>query len=149
MDVFWRYGLKNIFFRNKTFLFYKIECWNFQVRFEIKIRETSQNFNSFRLFRQLLFSYFSIVCLIELKFCKVSGNSISNWTWKFELSIFKNKKVLFLKKKLSRCQYQNKKVLFTDSIFQKVLRKTVGEKVGKLQVRRQLNTVLVILKNIY
>jgi hypothetical protein len=30
----------------------------------------------------------------------------------------KNKKVLFLKKKnLSRCQYQNKKALFTNPIF--------------------------------
>ena len=58
LDVSWRYGLKNIFFRNKTFLFFKIESWNFQVQFEIKIRETSQNFNSFSLFRQLLFSSF-------------------------------------------------------------------------------------------
>ena len=98
MDVPWRYGLKNIFFRNKTFLFFKIESWNFQVQFEIKIRETSQNFNSFSLFRQLLFSSFFISCLIELKFCKVSWNSISNWTWKFQLSILKNKKVLLLKK---------------------------------------------------
>ena len=58
MDVPWRYGLKNIFFRNKTFLFFKIESWNFQVQFEIKIREISQNFNSFSLFRQLLLSSF-------------------------------------------------------------------------------------------
>ena len=36
--------------------------------------------------------------LIELKFCEVSRNSISNWTWKFQLSILRNKKVLFLKK---------------------------------------------------
>ena len=98
MDVPWWYGLKNIFFRNKTFLFFKIESWNFQVQFEIKIRETSQNFNSFSFFRQLLFSSFFIGCLIELKFCKVSRNSISKWTWKFQLSILKNKKVLFLKK---------------------------------------------------
>ena len=41
-------GLKNIFFRNKTFLFYKIESWNFQVQFEIKFRETLQNFKSIR-----------------------------------------------------------------------------------------------------
>ena len=100
MDVPWWYGLKNNFFRNKTFLFFKIESWNFQVQFEIKIRETSQNFNTFSFFRQLLFSSFFIGCLIELKFCKVSRNSISNWTWKFQLSILKNKKVLFLKKKI-------------------------------------------------
>ena len=35
--------------------------------------------------------------LNELRFCEVSSNSISNWTWKFQLSILKNKKVLFLK----------------------------------------------------
>ena len=102
-------------------MFFKIESWNCQVQFEIKIRETSQNFNSFSLFRQLLFSSFFIGCLIELKFCKVSWNSISNWIWKFQLSILKNKKVLFLEKKLSRRQYQNKKAFFTDSIFPKVL----------------------------
>ena len=76
--IFWKY-----FFKNKT----------------IEFRETSQNFNSFSLFRKLLFSSFFISCLIELKFCKVSRNSISKWTWKFQLSILKNKKVLFLKKK--------------------------------------------------
>ena len=36
--------------------------------------------------------------LNELKFCEVSRNSISNRFWKFQLSILKNKKVLFLKK---------------------------------------------------
>ena len=59
-------------------MFFKIEGWNFQVQFEIKICETSQ------------------------------------------LSILKNKKVLLLKK-IFFSQYQNKKALFTDSIFQKVL----------------------------
>ena len=33
----------------------------------------------------------------------------------------KQKSFITKKKFLSRCQYQNKKVLFTDSIFQKVL----------------------------
>ena len=41
---------------------------------------------------------FSIGCLIELKFCEVSRNSFSNRFWKFQLSVLKNKKVLFLKK---------------------------------------------------
>ena len=36
--------------------------------------------------------------LNELKFCEVSRNSISNRCWKFQLSILKNEKVLFLKK---------------------------------------------------
>ena len=46
----------------------------------------------------MLFSFFSIGCLIELKFCEVSRNYFSNRCWKFQLSILKNKKVLFLKK---------------------------------------------------
>ena len=36
-------------------------------------------------------------CLIELKLWEVSWNSFSNWFWKFQLSILRNKKVLFLK----------------------------------------------------
>ena len=39
---------KKIFFRNKTFLFFKIESWNFQVHFEIEFHETLQNFSSIR-----------------------------------------------------------------------------------------------------
>ena len=38
-----------IFFRNKTFLFVKIESWNFQQLFDIQFWETLQNFSSFRL----------------------------------------------------------------------------------------------------
>ena len=70
-------------------LFFKIESWNFQVQFEIRIRETSQNFNSFS------FSSFFVGSLIELKFCKFSQNSISIWTLKF----LEKQKVLFLKTK--------------------------------------------------
>ena len=45
--------------------------------------------------------------------------SFSFLSWKTKNSIPK-------KNFLSRCQYQNKKSLFTDSIFQKVLSKTVS-----------------------
>ena len=84
-------------------MFFKIESWNFQVQFEIRIRETSQNFNSFSFFNCYFHLFFG--CLIELKFCKVSRNSISNWTWMFQHSILKNKKDLFLKKYFfGRCQ---------------------------------------------
>ena len=114
MDLSWRYSLKNIFIRNKTFLFFKIENWNFQHLFEIKFREASQNFNSFSLFRQLLFNFFSINCLIKLKFCEVSQNPFSNRLWKFQLSILKNKKILVLKKNSSYCQYQNSKPIFSE-----------------------------------
>ena len=78
-------------------MFFKIESWNFQVQFEIEFHETSQNFNSIR---QPIKKDENKNCLNkqnELKFCEVSRNSISNWTWKFQFSILKNKKVLFLK----------------------------------------------------
>ena len=39
-------------------MFFKIERWNFQHLFEKEFRETSQNFNSFSFFRQLLFPFF-------------------------------------------------------------------------------------------
>ena len=54
-------SLKSIFERSWTQFFwvlFKIERWNIQVQFEIGFRETSQNFNSFSFFRQLLFSSF-------------------------------------------------------------------------------------------
>ena len=48
--IFRDWGL-NISFRNKTFLFFKIESWNFQHLFKKEFREISQNFNSFSAFR--------------------------------------------------------------------------------------------------
>ena len=47
--LFW-YWLPPIsyFFRNRTFLFYKIESWSFQHLFENEFREPSQNFISIR-----------------------------------------------------------------------------------------------------
>ena len=109
--IFWIYL---VIFRD-----YGLKDRNFKHVFEIKFRETSQNFNSFSSFRQLLFLFFlCICCLIELKFCKVSQNSFANRCWKYQSSILKNKKGLVLKKYLlSRCQYQNKKALFTYPIF--------------------------------
>ena len=97
--LFWYWQrLKKNFFRNKTFLFFNIESWNFQVHFEIYFRETLQNFNSIR---QPIKKDENNNCLKKLnvlKFCEDSRILISNWTWKFQLSILKNKKVLFLKK---------------------------------------------------
>ena len=46
LGLFRDYGLNHIFFRNKTFLFYKIENWNFQHLFEKEFRENSHNFKS-------------------------------------------------------------------------------------------------------
>ena len=94
--ICWNYlGLS--LFRNKTFLFLKIESWNFQHLFEKEFRETSQNFNSIRHPRKNVTNN-CLNQLNELKLCEVSRNSFSNRFWKFQLSILKNKKVLFLKK---------------------------------------------------
>ena len=74
-----------------SFLFFKIETWNFQYLFEMEFRETSQNFNSFR---QLWFSFFLSVVWLSWKF-----------VWKFFFKKFLKvspfyleKQVLFLKK---------------------------------------------------
>ena len=71
--LFWYWQRsKKIFFRNKTFLFFKIESWNFQVQFKIEFRETMQNFNSIR---QPIKKHENNNCLNklnELKFCEVS-----------------------------------------------------------------------------
>ena len=86
--------LKKYFLRIKTFLFFKIESWNFQHLFQIQFRETSQNFNFFSLFGQLLFFYrlsWNFERFHEILFQTDSER-------KFQLSILKNKKVLFLKK---------------------------------------------------
>ena len=47
LGMFRDYGQNNIYFRNKTFLFLKIERWNFQHLFENEFRETWQSFSSF------------------------------------------------------------------------------------------------------
>ena len=74
--------------------FYRYVFMSFQYLSEIEFRDTSKNFKSFSSFRQLLFSSF----FYRLSdFCEVSRNSFSNRCWKFQLSILKNKKGLFLK----------------------------------------------------
>ena len=67
LGLFRDFGLNYIFFRNKTFLFFKIESWNFQHLFEKEFRETSQNFNSFSSFRNFLFPFFLSVVLLSWK----------------------------------------------------------------------------------
>ena len=92
-------------------MFFKIESWNlFSASVWKRISWNLTKFQLIQLIQTIVIFIFSIGCLIELKFCEVSRNSFSNRCWKFQLSILKNKKVLFLKKYfLSRCQYQNKK----------------------------------------
>ena len=60
----------DLFFKKKPFLFFKIKSWNFQYLFEMEFRETSQNFNSFSLFRQLLFSFFLLVFWLNWNFAR-------------------------------------------------------------------------------
>ena len=94
LGIFRDYGLKNILFRNKTFSFFKVESWNFQHLFEIEFPETSQNFNSFSLFRQLLFSFF----LYRLSdWVEIWGLTISNRCWKFSFLSRKTNKFCPLK----------------------------------------------------
>ena len=71
-------------FRNKTYLFVKIEIWNFQHFLDLFFRETSQNFS---LIWQLLLHIEKCclnVFLNKLRFFKVSQNpkSISDWQTK-------------------------------------------------------------------
>ena len=60
--IFWIFlcgtAWKIFFLGIKLFLFFMIASWDFQHLFEIEFFETSQNSNSFSLFRQLLFSFF-------------------------------------------------------------------------------------------
>jgi hypothetical protein len=55
------------------------------------------NLTKFQLIQTIVTYIFSLCCLIELKFCEVSRNSFLNRCWKFQPSILKNEKVLFLK----------------------------------------------------
>ena len=81
--LFWYCKRPKISFRNKTFLFIKIESWNCQVQFEIEFHETSQNLNSIRQPIKKDKNNNCLNKLNELKFYEVSRNSISNflfWT---------------------------------------------------------------------
>ena len=87
--------LKKYFFRNKTFLFFTIQRWNFQYLFEIEFREISQNINSFRLFRQLLFSFFLWVVRFHEFLFQTDFESFSFLPWKTKQKIIPK---IFLKK---------------------------------------------------
>ena len=91
LGMFRDYGQKNIFFRNKTFLFFKIESWNFQHLFENEFCETSQSFNSFSSFRQLLFTFFLLVVWLSWNFVRfheilfqTDAKSFSFLSWKIK-----------------------------------------------------------------
>ena len=88
---FWQ-RLKKYFFRNKTFLFFKIESWNFKHLFEKGFRETAQSFNSFSLFRQLLFSFFLWVVWLHWNFLRFHEILFQTDSESFSFLIWKTKK---------------------------------------------------------
>ena len=55
---------------NKTFLFFKIESWNFHHLFEKEFCEISQNFNSFSSFKQFSFPFFLSVVWLSWNFVR-------------------------------------------------------------------------------
>ena len=110
LGMFREYGPKNIFFRNKTFLLFKKQrnCTknltkkagksNFLAIFSKHAKIIPKDGASRLNFPEGFENNNRLKKLNELKVCEVSRIKISNWTWKFQLSILKNKKVLFLKK---------------------------------------------------
>ena len=88
---------KNLF-RNNTFLFFKIENWNFQQLSEIEFRESSHNFNSFRSFRKLLFSFFLPVVWLSSNFVRFHDFPFQTDAESSAFFLEKQKKVLFSKK---------------------------------------------------
>ena len=104
LGLFRDYGLEHIFFKNKTFLFFKIESWNFQPVWKKK----SWNFTKFQLNQTTSIEKLEIKIgnknclnmLNELKFCEVS-----NRCWKFQLSILKKNPLYSYK--VSQCKMSN------------------------------------------
>ena len=80
LGLFRDYGLNYILFRDKTYLFFKMENWNFQHLFEKEFRETSQfstHSNNF-YFHFLAFAVpiFSEGFAHLLKFCLDRGRGL-------------------------------------------------------------------------
>ena len=84
---------------HKTFLFFKISRKMKQLASVWKwISWNLKKFQLIQLIQKIFVSIFCIHCLIGLKFChKIL---FSNRYWKFQFSILKNKKVLYIKKKI-------------------------------------------------
>ena len=89
------YDLNDVFC-NKTFLFFKIESWNFQHLFKKEFCETSQNVNSFSSFRQFLFPCFLSVVWLSWNFARFHQIQFQIEPESFSFLSWKTKKVLFL-----------------------------------------------------
>ena len=94
--IFRGYSLKNIFFRNKTFLVFQnrklkhlASVWN-DILWNLTTYQLIQHIHTIVIFN------FCIGCLIELKFCKVPRNSFSNRCWNFFKSLSISKQNSFV-----------------------------------------------------
>ena len=76
-ELSWRLGTLHIFSGMKTFLFVKIESWDFQHLFDFEFRETLQKLRSFKQHSENIFSIGIKSYLNELKSWKISRNK--NW----------------------------------------------------------------------
>ena len=97
LGLFRDFGLNYIFFRNKTFLFFKIESWICQHLFEKEFRETSQNFNSIKQWIEKMEIKIVWMSWIYWNFVRFHEIPFSNRCWKIQLSILKKKS--FISKK--------------------------------------------------
>ena len=116
--IFRDYSLQN-FFRNETFFVFQDRKLKLSASVRKEFPETSQSFNSFSSFRQLLISFFLFVVWLSWNFVRfhkilfqTDAESFSSLSWKTKT------KYSWEKYFLGCCQYQNKKkALFTDLIF--------------------------------
>ena len=92
------YMVHFIFFRNRTFLFVKIESLNFQHLFDLGFCEILQTFSSFRQTFRWHFLWEVKVTWMSWNFVRFHENYKSN---RFQISILTQRKVLFLKRILS------------------------------------------------
>ena len=83
------YSLDHIFFRNKTFLFFKIESWNLQHLFEKKMWNLTK-FQHNQTTDRKIENKNCLNELNELKFCEVSRNFF--WNKCFSFLSWKTKK---------------------------------------------------------
>ena len=79
MDLFWRYGLRNIFLGIKLFCVFQDRKLNLSVSVWNWISWNLTNFQFIQLIQTIGTSIFSIGSLIELKFSEFSQNSVLFW----------------------------------------------------------------------
>ena len=95
-------------FRNKTFLFLKIESWNFQHLFENEFRETSQNFNSIRQPIETIQITIIWISWMSWHFVRFQEIEFQTDAESFSFLSWERKKVLFLKKRFFKPYRQDR-----------------------------------------